>query len=123
MSRHSIPSSKIDEMQKDEASIDYRKKIYNKYYSDYPEKPYISLDRELNTNWLEQAELSPTQSIVEKSMMMRYSDGLFPGHIYMLYWLEKYTNKRIPAYFEYKYGINFNKGKNYLIKNGYLKKY
>ena len=53
-------------------------------------------------------------------MMTRYSDGLLPGHVYMLYWLKKYTNKRIPAYFEYKYGIDFCKEKDFLYENGFL---
>lgn len=42
-------------------------------------------------------------------MMVRNEDGLLPGHIYMLYWLNKFTNKRIPQYFEYEYGIDFEK--------------
>ncbi|MDO4170811.1 MAG: hypothetical protein Q4D45_13080 [Lachnospiraceae bacterium] len=119
--RNQIPSDKIDKMQKIEASENYKKKIYNMYYSDYPEKPFISQDRELNTNWIEQSMMFPEHSIIPKSMMRRYSDGLLPGHVYMLYWLEKYTNKRIPAYFEYKYGIDFNKEKIFLTENGYLK--
>ena len=118
--RNSISSSEIDRMQKVEASYNYRKKIYDKYYSDYPEKPFISEDREKNTNWLGQAEMFSDHSLVRKSMMQRLSDGLLPGHIYMLYWLNKYTNKRIPAYFEYKYGINFEKEKHFLTQNGYL---
>ena len=50
---------------------------------------FISKDRELNTNWFEQAKTFSQQSLVSKSMMKRYSDGLLPGHIYMLYWLKK----------------------------------
>lgn len=120
ISRQSISSSKIDEMQRVEASIDYRSNIYNKFYSDYSEKPYISQDREKNTNWINQASTFQNQSMVKKSMMQRFSDGLLPGHVYMLYWLDKYTNKRIPAYFEYKYGIDFEKERLFLIRNGYL---
>lgn len=52
--------------------------------------------------------------------MIRYSDGLLPGHIYMLYWLGKYANRRIPAYFEYDYGIHFVAEKEFLKKHGYL---
>lgn len=118
--RRSIPASKIDEMQKIEASERYRNKVYKKYYSNYPEKPFISKDRELNTNWIEQAEMFLNQSIIPISMMTRYDDGLLPGHVYMLYWLKKYTNKRVPTYFEYKYGIKFGKEKKFLYKNGYL---
>lgn len=47
--------------------------------------------------------------------MTPYSDGLLPGHIYMLYWLKKYKNKRVPAYFEYRYGIDFEKEKSFFF--------
>lgn len=118
--RRSLPASQIDEMQRIEASADYRKMIYKRYYSGYPEKPYISQDREFNTNWTDQADMFPGQSIIPKSMMRRFSDGLLPGHVYMLYWLGRYTNKRIPAYFEYKYGVDFIKEKEFLKGNGFL---
>lgn len=119
--RHLIPSEEIARMQRIDASDHYKQLIYDKFYSDYSEKPYISKDRELYTNWLEQAELFPAQAIIPKSMMTRDADGLLPGHIYMLHWLKKYTNKQVPVYFEYKYGINFEKEKKYLIENKYLK--
>ena len=77
--------------------------IYQKYYTDYPEKPYISNERNIR-EWLERAEMFPSQSLVSRNMMVRYNDGLLPGHIYMLYWLKKYSNKKTPAYFEYEYG-------------------
>lgn len=118
--RRAIAQDKIDQMQKVEASENYRQKIYNQYYSNYPEMPYISQDRELNTNWIEQAEMFPKTTIIPKSMMKRYPDGLLPGHVYMLYWLGKEKNRRIPSYFEYKYGINFYKEKSFLTQNGYL---
>ena len=104
-----------------EASEKYQRKIYKRFYSDYPEKPFISKNRELHTNWIERAENFPSHSIIPRSMMTRYHDGLLPGHIYMMYWINKYTNKKIPSYFEYEYGINFNKEKNFLIDSGYLK--
>ena len=119
-SRMDIPAEIIDSMQRIEASSEYKNIIYNKYYSDYPEKPYISQDREFNTDWIEQADMFPKQSIISKSMMKRYADGLLPGHIYMLYWLKKYKNKRIPAYFEYKYGVDFVKETIFLHDNGFL---
>lgn len=37
-----------------------------------------------------------------------------------MYWIGKYKNKRVPVYFEYKYGIEFEKEKQFLINNGYL---
>lgn len=118
--RKSISPSQIDEMQRTEATIGYQRMIYKRYYSGYSEKPYISQDRELNTNWTDQADMFPDQCVIPKSMMRRFSDGLLPGHIYMLYWLGKYTNKRVPVYFEYKYGVDFTKEKGFLKDNGYL---
>lgn len=120
INRRAIPAEQIDSMQRIEASEWYKNKIYKKYYSDYPEKPYISQDRELNTDWISQADMFPVQSIIPISMMQRYTDGLLPGHVYMLYWLGKYTNKKIPAYFEYKYGVDFCKEKGFLRTNGFL---
>lgn len=93
--------------------------IYQKYYTDYPEKPYISNERNIR-EWLERAEMFPSQSLVSRNMMVRYNDGLLPGHIYMLYWLKKYSNKKTPAYFEYEYGIDFVAEKTFLKRNGYL---
>lgn len=93
------------------------KQIIKRFYADYPEKPYISSER--TAKWFEQAELFPA-SLVQKQMMKRYADNLLPGHVYMLYWLKKYTNKKVPAYFEYKYGIDFEKEKNFLFSNGFL---
>lgn len=120
MPRNQIPAKQINAMQQFKATDTYCQKIYKRFYKDYPEKPFISQDRELNTNWIEQAEMFPNQSLVSEAMMKRYPDGLLPGHIYMLYWLKKYTNKRVPSYFEYKYGIDFYKEKEFLTQNGYL---
>lgn len=92
--------------------------IIDKFYYDYPEKPYISDDR--GKDWIEKAVFMPKQMLVKKSMMKRYADGLLPGHVYMLYWLKKYINKKAPVYFEYKYGIDFEKEKMFLKKNGFL---
>lgn len=92
--------------------------IINRFYSDYPETPYISNDRE--RAWIGRAESFPEQSIISKEMMTRFENGLLPGHIYMLYWLKRYTNKSVPVYFEYKYGIDFEKEKLFLKNNGFL---
>lgn len=94
------------------------KQIIKRFYADYPEPPYISNDRK--ANWIKEAEMFPSQCIIPKVMMQRYADGLLPGHIYMLHWLKRYTNKKVPAYFEYKYGLDFDKEKMYLYENGYL---
>lgn len=94
------------------------KQIINQFYIDYPEIPYISNNRK--KDWIEQAVMFPTQNIIPKSIMTRYADGLLPGHVYMLFWLKKYTNKDIPAYFEYKYGLDFEKEKEFLLTKGFL---
>ena len=94
------------------------KQIINRFYANYPETPYVSNDRP--KDWIERAEMFPKQCIIPKSTMQRYSDGLLPGHIYMLYWLKRYTNKKVPSYFEYKYGIDFEKEKIFLFQNEYI---
>lgn len=118
--RNKIDAEKIDKMQRIEASDPYRKQIYKKYYRHYPEKPFISQDRELNTDWLKQVEASGESALVPKNIMTRFSDGLLPGHVYMLYWIDKIHRKRIPVYFEYEFGIDFDKEKLFLQENGYL---
>lgn len=102
----------------DEKQSRTAKQIIKKFYADYPETPYISNDRP--KDWIERAELFPAQSIIPVEMMKRYSDNLLPGHVYVLYWLKKYTNKKVPVYFEYKYGIDFEKEKDFLYSNGFL---
>ena len=98
-----------------------KQEIANGYYAGYPEMPYISPSRDLK-DWLEKVDMFPGQSLVAKSMMKRNADGLLPGHVYMLYWMKKFTDKAIPAYFEYKYGIDFEKEKLFLLEGGYLGK-
>lgn len=97
-----------------------RKNLFlQKYYFDYEVKPYISDDRDMK-DWAEKVKMFPKQNIIQRVTMTRYDDGLLPGHVYMLYWLGKYANKKVPAYFEYKYGINFEAEKDFLAKNEYL---
>lgn len=95
-----------------------RNKIILTFYVTYPEKPYISENRKVD--WIERAAMFPDTSIVPKAMMKRNADGLLPGHVYMLYWLKRYTDKKVPAYFEYKYGIDFEKERAFLLDNGFL---
>ena len=71
-----------------------QQQIIKQFYADYPEKPYVSADRE--SSWIERAEMFPATALVQKQMMKRYADNLLPGHVYMLYWLKKYTNKKVP---------------------------
>lgn len=106
------------QMQQTEQLNPTQMQIISKFYFDYPEKPYISADRE--SEWIERAEMFPASMLVKKQMMKRYADKLLPGHVYMLYWLKKYTNKKVPVYFEYKYGIDFEKEKEFLFTNGFL---
>lgn len=119
--RQQLDPSLIDEAQKIEASKDYCEMVWDKYYSDYPEKPFISKDRELYSEWLKQAEMFPLSSIIQKKTMTRFDDGLLPGHIYMLHWIKNIHRKKVPSYFEYKYGICFEKEYDFLVDNRYIK--
>lgn len=109
------PQAKTDEIAVQHPT---EKKIVAMFYADYPEKPFISKERK--AEWIEMAATLPKTTVVQRSMMVRYADGLLPGHVYMLYWLKKYTNKKAPSYFEYKYGIDFEKEKAFLHKEGFL---
>ena len=115
-----IDAERIDQMQREPASASYRNLVHRLYYKKYPELPFISRDREENADWLEQAKKFPKQSIIPVEIMTRFDDGLLPGHIYMLYWLETSKRKRIPSYFEYKYGIDFIREKDFLVSKGYV---
>lgn len=120
--QNKLSSSPLEILKREKATTKKQtktaKKIINKFYADYPETPYISPERK--SSWIEQAEIFHKTSLVQKPMMMRYADGLLPGHVYMLHWLRKYTNKKVPLYFEYKYGIDFEKEKTFLYSNGFL---
>ena len=117
--RRSIPAETIDEMQKVDAGEQYRNLLYKMFFRKFPEMPFISLDRERNTNWIEQVKMFPN-TLISPDMMRRFSDGLLPGHVYLIHWFGKRNGKRIPAYFEYEYGINAHKEKEFLRENGYL---
>lgn len=118
--RRSIPQEDIDAAQQREASPKYRKKIVNRFYKGYPETPFISEDREKYTQWLNEMDGPIPHPLVDRKMMTRYSDGLLPGHVYMLYWINKIHRKRIPSLFEYEYGICFPKELLYLTHLGYI---
>ncbi|EGW2153443.1 tetratricopeptide repeat protein, partial [Enterococcus faecium] len=55
--------------------------------------------------------------IVPKENMKKLNNGLLPGHIIMLWWVNNpRTNKKnIPLYFLYEYGIDFNKQFDFLV--------
>lgn len=120
--RSKVDSDAIDRMQRVPASEAYCNYIYKKYYSDYPEKPFISKDREIYSNWLIETEQFPEPRLLPIEMMTRYDDGLLPGHVYMLFWIDSIQGKgrKIPVYFEYAYGIEFVKEREFLLKEGYL---
>lgn len=97
-------------------------KIINKYYAKYPEIPFIDDNR--NFEQWEQLISFDSSKLVDIDKMKRNQDGLLPGHVYQIYWLDKYkSDRRIPVYFEYEYGIDFEKEKSYLEANGYIKDY
>lgn len=95
----------------------FKEQIIDKFYNDYPETPYIADDRE--KEWFKMAAMF-SQSLVDRKNMIRYDDGLLPGHVYMLYWMNKYKgkNRKIPRYFEFDYGIDFEKEREFLIQQG-----
>lgn len=92
--------------------------VLDKYYKNFSRKPYISPDRDFD-QWEEMVTTFPNM-LVHKEMMIAYNDGLLPGHVYMLYWIDKINRSRVPVYFEYEYGINFYAEKDYLQKLGFL---
>lgn len=97
-----------------------KERIIKKFYSDYQEKPFIGDDRDIQ-KWENLISTSPNL-LVPKENMIRNVDGLLPGHVYQIYWIDKYKpNRRIPVYFEYEFGIDFKKEKKFLEDNGYIK--
>lgn len=96
--------------------------IIEKYYSDYPEPPYINEERDLK-RWEEFISFDPSK-ILQRKMMIRNEDGLLPGHVYQIYWIDKFKPTRpIPVYFEYEFGIDFQKEKIFLEEQGYIKNF
>lgn len=121
--KKAIEHTYIDDAQRIPATPAYANKVIDTFYSDYPEKPFISHDREKNIpDWINNAEKFRLQMLVPKVNMKRLRNGLLPGHIMQLYWLENINRKRIPGYFEYQYGICFENGLQLLTEKGFLKK-
>src|SRR5699024_3482936 len=60
--------------------------------------------------------------IVPKENMKKLNNGLLPGHIIILWWVNNpRTNKKnIPLYFLYEYGIDFNKQFDFLVSKNYV---
>lgn len=85
---------------------DYISYIEKTFYSDYPKMPFISHERDFE-DWMQRVGTFPEQMLVPRKNMVENEDGVLPGHVYLLYWLEKQkTEKAYPGYFEYAYGID-----------------
>lgn len=111
----------LDPAQSKPASDAYAQSVVDTFYSDYPNIPFISQDREKNfPHWIERD--SEFVGIVSKENMTPLPNGLLPGHIWLLYWINEINHKRIPGYFEYQYGICFMDGVSLLKEKGYIKK-
>lgn len=98
-----------------------KKKITSKVYSDYPEQPFISENRNLE-QWEQYPERFP-YSKVEKKQMIRTKEGLLPGDIVLLWRIgfDNFTNEtHIPDYFEYRYGVDSNQSLKDLIDKKYV---
>ncbi|MCZ0716886.1 hypothetical protein [Aerococcus kribbianus] len=98
-------------------------KAYKEIYADYEEIPYLSKHRDLPL-WLETVA-EERQYIVSKSQMVRFSDGLLPGHIILLWRVgfNTLSNQSIlPLYFEYNYGINPYLELDHLLADNYVAK-
>ena len=109
----------IDRNQRIPASEEFQNEIIARFYSDFPEKPFISKDSEIRNNWIEASSIFP-QVLIKKEAMERLDNGMLPGEVYLLYWISKTKRSRVPVYFERKYGINFWETKQLLQESGYL---
>ncbi len=97
------------------------KKLISKVYEGYPEQPFISEDRDL-ADWEQFPEKYPYAK-VEIKQMKRLEEDLLPGDIIMLWRIgfDNFTNESvIPAYFEYRYGINHLESQQRLKDLGYM---
>lgn len=94
-------------------------KTIEKLYESYPEIPYISPEREVDT-FLEKLDVQK-EHLVPKRNMERTEEGLLPGHIILLWRLDLgtfSTDSAIPRYFEYIYGIHAEAELEQLIQDG-----
>lgn len=114
-----VDQDEIDRNQSIPASEEFQDEIIARFYSDFPERPFISKDSEVRNDWVEAASLFP-QFLIKKEAMERLDNGMLPGEVYLLYWISKSKRSRVPVYFERKYGINFWEKKQSLQENGYL---
>lgn len=104
----------------DYSSDAYAKKIQEQYYSDFSEIPFVSPARKKDINWTDMITIFPNM-LVEREMMKRNPDGLLPGEVYLLYWIDHFKEKKdYPVYFEYRYGIDPSVSKTLLIEKDLL---
>lgn len=91
-----------------------------KLYQDYAEVPYISPERDLE-KWVTGVSIG-SEKLVPKRNMIRYDEGLLPGHLILLWRINfgTFTNTSgCPKYFEYDYGINGAQALDEIQEKGY----
>ncbi len=104
----------------DYSSDAYAKKIQKQYYSDFSEIPFVSPARKQDINWIDMITTFPNM-LVQREMMERNPDGLLPGEVYLLYWIDHFKGKKdYPVYFEYRYGIDPSDSKTLLMDKDLL---
>lgn len=122
--------SRVHEIKDDEeraallpASQKYIQSIVKNKYRSFPETPFISEYREKFTQWKKHMDdpVMPTKTVLRERMIR--NNGLLPGDIYLLYWVDKFgMSRKIPLYFEFDFGIDFVKEYEMLLKNNYISK-
>ena len=120
--------SRVHEIKDDEeraallpASQKYIQSIVGSKYQNFPETPFISEYREKFTQWKKHMNdaVMPTRTVPRERMVR--TDGLLPGDVYLLYWVDKFgMSRKIPVYFEFDFGIDFVKEYEMLLKNNYI---
>ncbi|MGG5341921.1 hypothetical protein [Enterococcus sp. AZ192] len=89
-------------------------------YETYPEFPVMSADRDVDI-WL-QAIANGSVTIVPKEHMTRNEDGLLPGEVLLLDWVNEKdsTFTDFPDFFEMEFGIDPVEATNQLLFSDYL---
>jgi len=97
------------------------KRITHPIYEDYPEQPYISPDRDLE-EWTKYPDKFH-YGVIAKQDMVRTEEGLLPGDIITLWRIGFHnftTETTIPAYLEYRYGVNSDEAIDLLTEKKYI---
>lgn len=89
-------------------------------YEDYPEFPAMSADRNVD-EWLKTIA-DGSGKIVPKENMIRNTDGLLPGEVLLLDWVNEKdsTTGIFPEFFEMEFGIDPVEATNQLLFADYL---